>query len=180
MLQKRSQSVKIKSKPFSGLLLSGRKKIDISCFVQKFLIALSNPLNWIYLSILNIPTFVVYCDQCLGAAHSKRWSKWSFSAFFVLKSKKFAAKFCKKHVFLSLHQNTARRFYSQKNGVRSTQMLVEIYNKLLKIMHKTQLKTLTRHSDMRLFWNIIVFLLSLPHFLEKNEIDYPSAAKKCV
>ena len=29
---------------------------------------------------------VVYFDQHLGAAHPKHWSKWSFSAFFVLKS----------------------------------------------------------------------------------------------
>ena len=29
---------------------------------------------------------VVYFYQCLGAAHPKRWSKFSFSAFVVLKS----------------------------------------------------------------------------------------------
>ena len=62
-------------------------------------------------------------------------------AYFVQKSfkksKKFAAKFCPKHVFLSLHQNAGQLFYSQKMsffsfrpafGVRSTQPLVEIYN----------------------------------------------------
>ena len=32
------------------------------------------------------------------------------------KSKKFAANFCKKQVFLSLHQNAGRLFYSQKNS----------------------------------------------------------------
>ena len=43
---------------------------------------------------------VVYFNQHLGAAHSKCWSKKLFSANFVLKkSNKFAAKFCKKHVF---------------------------------------------------------------------------------
>ena len=31
------------------------------------------------------------------------------------KSKKFAANFCKKQFFLSLHQNAGRLFYSQKN-----------------------------------------------------------------
>ena len=35
---------------------------------------------------------VVYLDQCLGAAHPKRWSKSIFSAFFVLKSGKNAKK----------------------------------------------------------------------------------------
>ena len=34
---------------------------------------------------------VVYFDQCLGAAHSKHWLKYSFSMFFVLKAEK-----CKK------------------------------------------------------------------------------------
>ena len=60
---------------------------------------------------------VVYFNQGLGATHSKRWLKQSFSAFFVLKtkkSKKFAAKFCKKQIFLSLHQNPGRLFDSQK------------------------------------------------------------------
>ena len=31
---------------------------------------------------------VVYLDQLLGAAHSKRSSKWPFSAFFVQKNQK--------------------------------------------------------------------------------------------
>ena len=45
---------------------------------------------------------VVFSDQHLGAAHSEHWSKYSFSTFFVLKSrkkqksKKFSAKFAKR------------------------------------------------------------------------------------
>ena len=37
-----------------------------------------------------------------------------FSAKKLLKSKKFAANFCKKHVFFSLRQNADRQFYSPK------------------------------------------------------------------
>ena len=42
--------------------------------------------------------------SALGAAHAKCWSKWSFSVFLQksfknTKSKKFAAKFCKKKIF---------------------------------------------------------------------------------
>ena len=43
---------------------------------------------------------VVYFDQHLGAAHSKRWSKKSFSAFFVLKSLK------KQEICSKILQNT--------------------------------------------------------------------------
>ena len=43
------------------------------------------------------------------------------------KNNNFVAKFSKKTVFLSLHQNARWKFYSQK-GVCSTQMLVKIYN----------------------------------------------------
>ena len=49
-----------------------------------------------------VPMYHVYFYQRLGAAHSKRLSKQSFSAFFcnkARKSKKFSANFCKKHVF---------------------------------------------------------------------------------
>ena len=48
---------------------------------------------------------VVYVDQCLGAAHSKRWLKYAFSIFCaeklkkMQKSKKFAAEFGKKMFF---------------------------------------------------------------------------------
>ena len=45
---------------------------------------------------------VVYFDQRLGAAHSKRWLKKSFSVFFMqksLKRKKFSTNFCKKTGF---------------------------------------------------------------------------------
>ena len=37
-----------------------------------------------------------------------------FCAKKLLKSKKVGAKFCKKHVYLSLHKNVGRLFYSQK------------------------------------------------------------------
>ena len=53
------------------------------------------------ISLWNFPFFihkhllVVYFDQRLGDAHPKRWSKKSFSAFFVLKSFKNATIWCK-------------------------------------------------------------------------------------
>ena len=97
---------------------------------------------------------VVYFHQHLGVQHPraapKCWPKFSFLAFFVLKtekkqkSNKFFAKFSKKG-FLSVHQNAGRRFYSQNIdfydkkcwklrfrpvfGVCSTQTLVKIYNR---------------------------------------------------
>ena len=65
----------------------------------------------------------ISCMCCIfqpafGAGHPKRWSKKSFSALIckkAKKSKKFAANFGKKHVFLSLHPNAGRLFYSPKN-----------------------------------------------------------------
>ena len=61
------------------------------------------------------------------------------------KSKKFAAKFCKKHVFLSLHQNAGRLFYSQKN-------------ELFPIFYKIG-------SESQLFVDKTVFLEKKAHFL---------------
>ena len=114
----------------------------------------------------------------MGAAHSKRWSKYAIFMFLTTKSLKkqeICSKILQKHVFLSLHQNavynpkncflffwkkrstsvlvqtqktcffrlilhqifaffklystkTAENDYFGQRGVRSTQMLVEIYN----------------------------------------------------
>ena len=63
---------------------------------------------------------VVYYDQHLGAGHSKRWLKQSFTAFFMAKSckkakesKKFAAKFQKKLVFLGIKHSTSVQVLTQ-------------------------------------------------------------------
>ena len=66
--------------------LDRQKKADK--FLEKFL--LQFPLG----ESSNI--HVVYFDQRLGAAHSKRWSKSSFSAFWLqktLKKQEFCSKF---------------------------------------------------------------------------------------
>ena len=52
---------------------------------------------------------VEYFDQRLGAAHSKRWSKESFSAFFVLKSFKKA-----RHLQQNFAKNTFFKFASKR------------------------------------------------------------------
>ena len=68
-------------------------------------------------------TRLVYFDQRLGAAHAKRWSKWSFSAFLLQKKQKkqeICSKFQQKRLFfLHLHQNAGQLFYSQKNKLFS-------------------------------------------------------------
>ena len=67
---------------------------------------------WIYANI--------YINQRLGAAHSKRWSKYVFLKFFVQKNKKkkkrkkIEAKFRKKMFVLNLHIDAGWRFHSQK------------------------------------------------------------------
>ena len=50
-----------------------------------------------------VPMIVVYFDQCLGAVHSKHWSEYAFSMYFLQKklkkeekAKKIGAKLCKK------------------------------------------------------------------------------------
>ena len=81
-------------------------------------------------------------DQRLGAANSKRWSKYFFFNIFCtkkMKSKKKQENGCnilqKKNSFLSLHQNAGRgqklwkSIFQPAFGVRSTHTLVETYNK---------------------------------------------------
>ena len=53
----------------------------------------------------------------LKLAHFKRWSKYAILTFLLAKSKKkqeIYSKILPRHVFLSLHQNAGRLFYSQK------------------------------------------------------------------
>ena len=60
---------------------------------------------------------IVYFDQIMGAGHSICKSKYAFSTFDkqkVEKLKKLGQNSAKKNVFLSLHPNASRRFYSQK------------------------------------------------------------------
>ena len=91
----------------------------------------------------NIQPTVVYFDQRLCAAHPKRWSKQSFSAFFLQKSKKIVANFCKKHFFKFAPERWSTVLFPPKMrflqkfvfGVRSTQTLVEIYNTLISYTH---------------------------------------------
>ena len=104
---------------------------DINWIVEKAVVCrmhyrnhinLNTSFNVTYCRSLSVKPFVVYFDQFLGAAHPKSWLKSSFSAKKAEKrekSKKFAAKFIKKHVFLSLHQNAGLLFYSQKNELFS-------------------------------------------------------------
>ena len=49
---------------------------------------------------------VVYFDQLLGAAHSKRWSKYAFSTFFSLKAEK-------RKIERNLQQNSAKNRFSK-------------------------------------------------------------------
>ena len=55
---------------------------------------------------------VVYFNQRLGAAHSKRLWKESISTFLLQKTFKKARNFSKKQFFLSLDPNAGRVFYS--------------------------------------------------------------------
>ena len=72
---------------------------------------------------MNVFKTVVYFDLHLGAVHSKHWSNYAFSMFFVQKaekgrkSKKIYAKYGTQNCFLSLQQSVGREFYSKKNLV---------------------------------------------------------------
>ena len=65
----------------------------------------------------------VYSNQVVGAAHSECWSEYVFSKISHKNTKKMKkeerARSLKqntaKHVFLSVHPNAGRGFYSQKN-----------------------------------------------------------------
>ena len=53
---------------------------------------------------LSVSVSVVYFDQCLGAAHSKRWLKSPFSVFL----KETDAKMMQKFAFSALFPNAGR------------------------------------------------------------------------
>ena len=83
-------------------VLKGRALIKCRCgfstfqsFMIMYLQILHSPMVYITLWYVHAPS-VVYFDQRLGAAHSKRWSKSSFSAFLLqkyLKKQEFCSKF---------------------------------------------------------------------------------------
>ena len=101
--------------------------------------------------MFGLDTFgVVYFDQCLGAAHSKRWSKLSFSGFLLQKpkkSKKFAENFSKKQVFLSVHQNAGRLLNKRASPImlmqyKQTILLFKPFNEIYKRAFSNNTKSL--------------------------------------
>ena len=91
---------------------------------------------------------VVYFNKGLGARTPNAGQNMHFNVFNSKKhkkgekSKKFPAKFYKKHFFVSLHQNSSRVFYSQiKNFDANFLLFVHFFNFLAQKMLKIHLCT---------------------------------------
>ena len=78
-----------------------------------------------------------------------------FYSFFLEKSKKFAANFSKKQVFLSLHQNAGRLFYSQKNH-KILIISFRFTNKLLVQECTSKVDCVVKHCGFDLSQQLIV------------------------
>ena len=99
--------------------------------------------------------FVVYFDLRLGAAHSKRWSKYAFSVFFVLKT------FKKCNKVRNLQQNLRKKlnFLGRK---RLTSILVQTQKNWQNLAIKIKHQLLENcpwyfHASIGDYWILTVF-----------------------